>query len=132
MCRRSWSDISKNLIWVQSKTGSANGNLYSGFLPLMTVRYVIRYFMGLCHNVLKIPYHHAIIPLGVTKMVDGWLSPEGTVTLRLHRDRKWDRTERRATLMLTIEGLIAVISLCVGCFSLGYAIGRNDNHKTQK
>lgn len=33
--------------------------------------------------------------------------------------------------MLTIEGLIAVISLCVGCFSLGYAIGRNDN-KSQK
>ncbi len=33
--------------------------------------------------------------------------------------------------MLTIEGLIAVLSLCVGCFSLGYAIGRKDN-KTQK
>ncbi len=29
--------------------------------------------------------------------------------------------------MLTIEGLIAVISLCVGCFSLGYVLGRNDN-----
>ncbi len=27
---------------------------------------------------------------------------------------------------------IAVLSLCVGCFGLGYAIGRNDNHKTQK
>ena len=24
--------------------------------------------------------------------------------------------------MLTIEGLIAVLSLCVGCFSLGYAV----------
>ena len=34
--------------------------------------------------------------------------------------------------MLTIEGLIAVISLCVGCFSLGYVFGRNDNNKTQK
>ncbi len=34
--------------------------------------------------------------------------------------------------MLTLEGLIAVISLCVGCFSLGYAVGRNDNYKTQK
>ena len=31
--------------------------------------------------------------------------------------------------MLTLEGLIAVISLCVGCFSLGYAMGRNDNNK---
>ena len=34
--------------------------------------------------------------------------------------------------MLTIEGLIAVISLSVGCFSLGYVLGRNDNNKTQK
>ena len=32
--------------------------------------------------------------------------------------------------MLTMEGLIAVISLCVGCFSLGYVFGRNN--KTQK
>ena len=29
--------------------------------------------------------------------------------------------------MLTLEGFIAVISLCVGCFALGFAIG-----KTQK
>ena len=34
--------------------------------------------------------------------------------------------------MLTIEGLIAVLSLCVGCFSLGYGLGRNENQKTQK
>ena len=32
--------------------------------------------------------------------------------------------------MLTIEGLIAVISLCIACFSLGYSIGKNS--KTQK
>lgn len=32
--------------------------------------------------------------------------------------------------MLTIEGLIAVISLCIACFSLGYSIGRNS--KPQK
>lgn len=31
--------------------------------------------------------------------------------------------------MLTIEGLIAVISLCLTVFSLGYEIGKN---KTQK
>ena len=29
--------------------------------------------------------------------------------------------------MLTIEGLIAVISLCVGCFSLGYVLGLRVN-----
>ena len=34
--------------------------------------------------------------------------------------------------MLMIEGLIAVISLCVTCFGLGYAIGSKDNGKTQK
>ena len=34
--------------------------------------------------------------------------------------------------MLTLEGLIAVLSLCIGCFSLGYAIGSRDNDKTQK
>ena len=35
--------------------------------------------------------------------------------------------------MLTIEGLLAVLSFGLTCFSVGYAIGRNDNHhKTQK
>ena len=34
--------------------------------------------------------------------------------------------------MLTIEGLIAVISLVLTAFGLGYAIGSKDNHKTQK
>lgn len=31
--------------------------------------------------------------------------------------------------MLTIEGLIAVISLCITCFSLGYSFGRNSQAK---
>ena len=43
-----------------------------------------------------------------------------------------NNAEGRAKRMLTLEGLIAVLSLCVGCFSLGYAIGRRDNNKTQK
>ena len=34
--------------------------------------------------------------------------------------------------MLTIEGLIAVISLVLTAFGLGYAIGRSDNDKTQQ
>ncbi len=34
--------------------------------------------------------------------------------------------------MLTIEGLLAVLSFGLTCFSIGYAIGRNDSHKTQK
>ena len=27
--------------------------------------------------------------------------------------------------MLTLEGFMAVVSLCVGCFGLGYTIGKN-------
>ncbi len=34
--------------------------------------------------------------------------------------------------MLTIEGLIAVISLVLTAFGLGYAIGNRDNNNTQK
>ena len=34
--------------------------------------------------------------------------------------------------MMTLEGFIAVLSLAVGCFGLGYAIGRKDSDKTQK
>ena len=34
--------------------------------------------------------------------------------------------------MLTIEGLIAVISLVLTAFGLGYAIGNKDSNKTQK
>ncbi len=29
--------------------------------------------------------------------------------------------------MMTLEGFIAVLSLAVGCFGLGYAIGCKDN-----
>ena len=34
--------------------------------------------------------------------------------------------------MLTIEGLIAVLSLALTAFGLGYAIGSKDNNKSQK
>ncbi len=34
--------------------------------------------------------------------------------------------------MLAIEGLLAVLSFGLACFSVGYAIGRKDNDKTQK
>ncbi len=34
--------------------------------------------------------------------------------------------------MLTIEGLLAVLSFGLACFSVGYAIGRKDNDNTQK
>ena len=33
--------------------------------------------------------------------------------------------------MLTIEGLIAVLSICLTSFGLGYALGK-DTNKTQK
>ena len=34
--------------------------------------------------------------------------------------------------MLTVESLIAVISLCLTSFGLGYAIGFNSNKTTKK
>ena len=34
--------------------------------------------------------------------------------------------------MLTLEGLIAVIALCMTCFGVGYAIGSNDCKNSQK
>ena len=34
--------------------------------------------------------------------------------------------------MITLEGLITVLSFGLTCFSVGYAIGRKDNNKTQK
>lgn len=33
--------------------------------------------------------------------------------------------------MITIESFIAVISLCMTCFSLGYSIGRNSKAQKQ-
>ncbi len=33
--------------------------------------------------------------------------------------------------MLTIEGLISALGLCLTCFALRYAIGIKDNNKTQ-
>ena len=34
--------------------------------------------------------------------------------------------------MLTIEGMIGLLSLCFTSFALGYAIGSKDNNKPQK
>ena len=81
---------------------------------------------------LKTPYHRAIIFLGCHQDGGRLVLFGGTVTLRLHRNPKGNLVERRAALMLTIEGLLAVLSFGLACFSIGYAMGRNDNHKTQK
>ena len=34
--------------------------------------------------------------------------------------------------MVTIEVLLAVLSFGLTCFSIGYALGHSNNHKTQK
>ena len=34
--------------------------------------------------------------------------------------------------MLTIEGLIAILSFGIACFGVGFAIGRKDNNNPQK
>lgn len=41
-------------------------------------------------------------------------------------------TRRRKTFLLTLEGLIAVIGLCVTCFSTGYAIGKDSENKNNR
>ena len=39
---------------------------------------------------------------------------------------------RRFVLMLTTELFIAIISLCLTCFNLGYAVGSRSKNKTKK
>ena len=56
----------------------------------------------------------------------------GTVTLRYHRNPQGNLQKGGLKPMLTIEGLIAVLSLCLTAFGLGYAIGGKDNDKIQK
>ena len=111
------------------------GIFQSVFVPCdvnMMLRKQVRTFLTFKLSHLKILPEYGSIFLGVTKVVGGWPSSEGTVTLRLHRNPQGNLLERRATLMLTIEGLLAVLSFGLTCFSIGYAMGRNDNHKTQK
>ena len=81
---------------------------------------------------LKFLFNYDSISLGAT--IDGRRLAlyGGTVTLRLHRNPFVGIWERRAEWMLTIEGLISVIGLCLTCFGLGYAIGSKDNDNTQK
>ena len=50
--------------------------------------------------------------------------------LCLHRNPFGEILRWRTLLMLTIDSLIGIISLCLTCFSLGYSLGKNS--KTQK
>ena len=79
--------------------------------------FLIKYLYGYCHNGRR------LVLLQKSR---------GTVTLWLHRNLRAGIWERRALPMLTMEGLIAVISLCLTAFGLGYAIGSKDNNKPQK
>ena len=87
--------------------------------------------MQICKILLKYLLRHDKITLG--SAIDGrrFALSGGTVTLRLHRNPKGN-LGKEGKRMLTIEGLIAVISLCITCFSLGYTIGSRDKDKTQK
>ena len=54
------------------------------------------------------------------------------VTLRLHRNSQSNLVkifQKEGMPMLTLESLIAVISLCLTSFGLGYAIGSNNSQK---
>ena len=39
-------------------------------------------------------------------------------------------SERRDSIMITIEELVSIISICICCFELGFSIGQA--HKTKK
>ena len=94
-----------------------------------THRAYFRFLMEqICHITLAVVHQHRIVFL----TVGGWFFCGGTVTLRLHRNLLAGIWERRAKWMLTIEGLISVLGLCLTCFGLGYAIGSKDNNKPQK
>ena len=94
-----------------------------------THRAYFRFLMEqICHITLAVVHQHRIVFL----TVGGWFFCGGTVTLRLHRNLLAGIWERRAEWMLTIEGLISVLGLCLTCFGLGYAIGSKDNNKPQK
>ena len=65
-------------------------------------------------------------------MVSGYALTRGTVTLCLHIDHYVHHDgyyDRRVMLMITLEGLIAVISLVLTAFGLGYSIGCKDSQK---
>ena len=47
--------------------------------------------------------------------------------LRLHNPV--GESSQEDIVMLTLSGLIAVTSLCITCFSLGYSVGRNSKTK---
>lgn len=47
----------------------------------------------------------------------------------LHIDLYWKSIMKGGMLMITIESLIAVISLVLTAFGLGYAIGSKDTQK---
>ena len=73
-------------------------------------------------------------PIEVSASERWWtVSPlnRGIAPLCFHNLSENGTMERRADAMLTIESLIAVLSFGVGCFSVGYAFGRKDNHKSQ-
>ena len=56
----------------------------------------------------------------VIAILPDWNCCTGAHALSLHPERR--------SPMLTIEGLIAVISLVLTAFGLGYAIGRNSSN----
>ena len=44
-------------------------------------------------------------------------------------ETSYEESSEGGHVMLTLSDFIAIISLCITCFSLGYAIGRNSKIK---
>ena len=68
-----------------------------------------------------------VLPYGKRLALSG-----GTVTLRVYRNPFMGIRRKEGNAMLTIEGLLAVLSFGLACFGIGFAIGRDDNNNSQK
>ena len=71
-----------------------------------------------------------IIYLVLPNTVGGWPPPESFSSVYI--EILYGNLSRRFVLMLTTELFIAIISLCITCFALGYTVGSKSNDKTQK
>jgi hypothetical protein len=78
-----------------------------------------------------LPKQHAYVNIIIGQYPNGGGSPLRSFLLQnFHPERSDDvmrvGNKTKGLHMLTLEGLIAVISLCATMFALGYAVGHDD------
>lgn len=84
---------------------------------------------------MKVEQIFGIIVIGATtrRRVDGGSLFAGVYSSVYIDMLSFEKSDgRRTSLMLTVDTLIAVLSLCLTSFGLGYAIGSNGSKTTKK